>query len=217
MMDDRQPFSRDPLPASGNGGRRSGRRPNEAAIFTAALTAFSERGFNGASMRDIATRAGTSLSNLYNYVPGKSNLLADVLKRANDNLLAALGDGLEGASTPTDRLRAAVQTYVLWSARNQMAGTVAVGEFRYLAGADRDAVVAARDRTQNLFTEIVLHGVELGEFGTSHPREAARNIVLLCSAFATWYRAEGSKTPEQMARTQSRLALAMVEADARRA
>ncbi|GAB2740200.1 hypothetical protein GCM10027273_18660 [Nocardioides pakistanensis] len=163
-------------------------------------------------MREIATRAGTSLSNLYNYVPGKAHLLAHVLKRANDNLLQELEEALREVETPTDRLRAVVSSYILWSARNQMAGTVAVGEFRYLTGLQRDEVVGARDRTQRMFTEIVLDGVEAGEFGTPHPHDAGRNIVLLCSAFATWFRAGGGRSVEEMAESQVRLALAMVEA-----
>ncbi|PXY37017.1 hypothetical protein BA062_15680 [Prauserella flavalba] len=181
-------------------------------MFSAALDAFSTNGFNGASMREIATRAGTSLSNLYNYVPAKADLLAHVLKRANDDLLAALRAALETAGDPaSDRLRAVVSAYVLWSARQQTAGVVAISEFRYLEGSLREAVVEARDRTQQLFTDIVESGVASGEFHTPYPHEAARNIVLLCAALANWYHADGRRTPEQIADEQAHLALAMVQ------
>jgi AcrR family transcriptional regulator len=189
------------------------RRPNEAAIFAAALEAFAELGFNGASMREIATRAGTALANLYNYVPGKADLLAHVLRRANDDLLSKLRGALDEAGPSAgEQLRVAVETYVLWSAANQTAGTIAMGEFRYLTGPQRRDVVSARDETQRLFTEIVEQGAANDEFATAHPRQAARNIVLLCSAFATWYRPDGASTPAQMAEVQGRLALGMVEA-----
>lgn len=200
----------DVIPARG---RRSGTRPNERAIFVAALNAFAEHGFYGASMRDIATRAQTSLSNLYNYVPAKADLLAQVLRRANDELLGELRDALDRSGpSAADQMRAVVKTYVLWSARNQTAGTVAMGEFRYLSGSQRREVVQARDQTQQLFTDIAVRGVERGEFETPYPQQAARNIVLLCSAFATWYRRGGGNTAEEMAEVQSRLALGMVEA-----
>jgi AcrR family transcriptional regulator len=192
---------------------KSRRRSNEEAIYAAALNAFAELGFNGASMRDIASRADTSLSNLYNYVPAKADLLAQVLRLANDALLSQLRDALKRSEPPaTEQMMAAVKTYVIWSARNQTAGTVAMGEFRYLSGAQRREVVQARDETQRLFTEIALRGVHEGVFKTPYPQQAARNIVLLCSAFATWYRPGGGSTPDEMAEVQSRLALAMVEA-----
>jgi TetR/AcrR family transcriptional regulator, cholesterol catabolism regulator len=194
---------------------RAGRRPNENAIFTAALEEFSAKGFNGASMRDIAGRAGTSLSNLYNYVPAKADLLAHVLQNANDDLRAELTTAVEAAgASAAERLDAAVRAYVLWSARRQTAGVVAMSEFRYLKGELRSQVVAARDATQDIFTGIVDHGAATGEFRTPHPHEAARNIVLLCAALATWYHPGGGKSPEQIALEQCRLALAMVEAAA---
>lgn len=189
------------------------RQPNREVIFAAALHAFAELGFNGASMRGIATRANTSLSNLYNYVPAKADLLAHVLRRANDELLDELREAMaHSGPTAAEQMRAVVTTYVLWSARNQTAGTVAMGEFRYLAGSQRREVVQSRDETQRLFTQIAVRGVEAREFKTPFPHEAARNIVLLCSAFATWYRPGGGSTPEEMAEVQSRLALGMVEA-----
>ncbi|SDG24596.1 TetR/AcrR family transcriptional regulator [Pseudonocardia oroxyli] len=63
----------------------TGRR-NEAAILNAAIQAFGSQGFNGASMRDVARGADTSLSNLYNYFPSKSKLLAEALRHANAEL-----------------------------------------------------------------------------------------------------------------------------------
>jgi AcrR family transcriptional regulator len=196
-----------------NGSRRVTRRPNEAAIFSAALEAFSSNGFNGASMRAIATRAGTSLSNLYNYVPAKAELLAQVLRHANDDLLASLNEALEAAGqTAGERLSAAVWAYVHWTARAQTAGQVALSEFRYLEGSLREGVVEARDRTERIFIDIVKAGTGSGDFGTPYPREAARNIVLLCAALATWYQAGGRQSPDRIADEQVRLALAMVEA-----
>jgi AcrR family transcriptional regulator len=191
------------------------KRANEAAIFAAALEAFGASGFNGASMRDIATRAGTSLSNLYNYVPAKADLLAGVLKRANDDLRASLEEALAAASEgAAERLVAVVRAYVLWSTRQRLAGVVALGEFRYLDGPQRAQVVDARDGTQQIFSSIVELGVQQGSFATPHPHEAARSIALLCAGLSTWYRSTGEKTADQLADEQAHIALAMVEARA---
>lgn len=192
---------------------RMPKRTNEAAIFAAALEAFGAHGFNGASMRDIAARAGTSLSNLYNYVPAKADLLASVLQRANDDLRSSLERAL--TATPDDaveRLTAVVRAYVLWSVRQQLAGVVALGEFRYLEGPLRGEVVKARDSTQQIVSSIVEQGVKSGAFRTPYPHEAARSIALLCAALSTWFRPTGEKTADQVADEQAHLALAMVQA-----
>ena len=49
-----------------------------AAILQAAVTLFSEKGFEAATMTEIATRSGTATGSLYRFFPSK-DLLADAL------------------------------------------------------------------------------------------------------------------------------------------
>ncbi|MCW2945119.1 MAG: TetR family transcriptional regulator [Actinoallomurus sp.] len=188
-------------------------RGNETAILTSALEAFGAEGFNGASMRDIARRAQTSLSNLYNYYPSKSHLLAEVLRQANAELLARTERAVAKAgNVPVARLRAAVKAYVGFVVDHQTAALVAISEFRYLAGEDREQVVQARDSTQSIFEKIVWQGVDSGDFATPYPEDAARNIVSMCSAISTWYHARGRLSGRALAEQHARYALALLEA-----
>jgi TetR/AcrR family transcriptional regulator, cholesterol catabolism regulator len=188
-------------------------RGNEAAILTAALDAFGAQGFNGASMREVAKGAGTSLSNLYNYFPSKSHLLAEVLRRANaelaDRLRAAVADAGDDA---TSRLREAVRAYVRFVVDQQLAMLVSTAEVRYLQGEDRERLVADRDRTQAILGDIVEQGIASGEFRTPHPADAARAILTMVNAVATWYRPDGRLSRGQLAEQHARYALALLEA-----
>lgn len=200
--------------APSNGTR--GRGAKLDAILAAALTAFAESGFNGASMRTIAGSAGTSLSNLYNYFPSKDDLLVAVLKDANADLLRRVRERVEAAGpTPEERLRSAVGAYVEFSTDHRLASIVAMSEFRYLEGERRAEVVAARDSTQQMFVDLVTEGVADGSFRTVHAREAARAILLLCSTVSTWYQPDGELTPEALAAQESDFAMALVEAGSR--
>lgn len=188
-------------------------RGNGAAILNAALAAFGEKGFNGASMRDIARGAETSLSNLYNYFPSKSHLLAALLRSANDELLNRTGAAVRGAEHgPVERLREAVKAYVGFVVDHQTAALVAISEVRYLEGEDRRQVVRARDSTQAIFGEIIAEGVAAGEFTTPYPDGAARNIVSMCSAISTWYHVDGPLSKDALADQHARYALALLEA-----
>lgn len=189
----------------------SGRR-NEAAILDAALTAFGEKGFNGASMRDIARGAQTSLSNLYNYFPSKARLLGALLQGANDELLSRTSTAVERAGgDPVARLREAVKAYVGFVVDHQVAALVAISEIRYLAGDERDQVVRARDNTQSIFGGIVAEGIATGAFATPHASDAARTIVSMCSAISTWYHEGGRLSKEALAEQHARYALALLE------
>ncbi|MCD2186995.1 TetR family transcriptional regulator [Actinomycetospora soli] len=188
-------------------------RGNEAAILNAALDAFGTHGFHGASMRDVAKRAGTSLSNLYNYVPSKSRLLAEVLRRANDELTARLHVALDDAGDDAaSRLRELVRAYVRFIVDHQVAMVVSTNEVRYLTGADRASLVAERDATQTLFEDVVRQGVADGTFATPYPDDAARTVLTALSAVSGWYRPDGRLSRGQLAEQQARYALALLEA-----
>ncbi len=188
-------------------------RGNEGAILNAALDAFGQQGFNGASMRDIARGANTSLSNLYNYYRSKSHLLTELLQRANDEQLTRTRDAVHAAGpTATERLRSAVKAYVGFVVDHQVAALVAISEIRYLSGADRERVVHARDATQAIFEEIVADGVAAQEFATPYPADAARNITAMCSALSTWYSPRGRLSKAQLTEEHARYALALLEA-----
>jgi AcrR family transcriptional regulator len=190
----------------------TGRR-NEAAILNAALAAFGAQGFNGASMRDIARLAATSLSNLYNYFPSKSHLLAEILRHANAELyrrvIAATADAGDEAAP---RLREAVRAYVGFVVDHQLAMLVSATEIRYLHGPQRDSLVEARDATQAIFEGIIADGTANGEFRTPYPEDAARSILSLCAAISMWYRPDGRLSRGQLAEQHARYALAIVEA-----
>ncbi|MGC9666160.1 TetR family transcriptional regulator [Planosporangium sp. 12N6] len=187
-------------------------RRNEVAILNAALTAFGEKGFYGASMRDVARGANTSLSNLYNYFPSKGRLLGALLRWANDELLARTRAAVENAGAdPVARLREAVRAYVGFVVDHQAAALVAISEIRYLEGEERDQVVHARDNTQAIFSTLVAEGVAAGEFATPYPEDAARSIVAMCSAISTWYREGGRLSKEALGERHARYALALLE------
>jgi AcrR family transcriptional regulator len=188
-------------------------RGNEAAILNAALDAFGAEGFNGASMRTVAKRAGTSLSNLYNYFPSKSRLLAEVLRHANDELSARIRRAVDDAGDSAGpRMREAVRAYVGFVVDHQVAMLVSTSEVRYLGGEDRDRLIAERDETQRIFERIVTQGVEDGEFRTPYPADAARAILSTVGAIAAWYRPEGRLSRGQLAEQHARYALALLEA-----
>ena len=72
-----------------------------ADIIQAAHTLFLERGYNGASMRQIAGRAGIALSGIYNHFAGKEAIFAAVFEERHPcwqvlpMLDAVQGDSLE--------------------------------------------------------------------------------------------------------------------------
>lgn len=59
-------------------------RPREAEILAAARHVFADKGFDGASMQDLARAVGMSVGNFYRYFPSKAAMVAAMIRRDLD-------------------------------------------------------------------------------------------------------------------------------------
>ena len=57
-------------------------------IVAAALRLFAEHGFDAVTVEEIAVAAGISLSTLFRHVPGKDELLVDVVRTGRARIVA---------------------------------------------------------------------------------------------------------------------------------
>jgi TetR/AcrR family transcriptional regulator, cholesterol catabolism regulator len=73
---------------------------------------FAERGFEGASIRDISRATGVSLSGLYYYFDSKQKLLYLIQNNTFTFVLARLQSRLPSASEPVARLRILVANHI---------------------------------------------------------------------------------------------------------
>ncbi len=89
-----------PLPAEPLGRRERERLARRQAMLDAALALFGEKGFDGATLDEIAERAEFGKGTLYNYFPGGKDELYHVLfeERVVNGLYSVVGDTL-----PEDR------------------------------------------------------------------------------------------------------------------
>jgi AcrR family transcriptional regulator len=166
--------------------------PAAAALMAAAVDVMAVHGYHGSSVRDIAAAAGTSPALLYHHFTTKHDLLATMLDRGLDVLIAATELALDLAGdAPPDRLRAVVAAHVRVHLDSQRESLLGNSELRSLEPAARALVVAKRDVQQRIFERVVRDGVRRGAFATALPAEAARFITSACTAVAGWYRPGG--------------------------
>ena len=113
-------------------------------ILGAACNVIARRGFQQASIREIASASGLSLAGLYHYVGGKDELLFLVLDRALDRLLAALDVAWRKTSTPAERLHALVDTHLDFASRDPHALKIINRDYDLLGEPHRSEVAAKR-------------------------------------------------------------------------
>lgn len=98
--------------------REEQREATRDRIVTAALAAFAEKGFRGASTRDIAQRAGTNQGLITYHFKSKDELWRAAADRIFGLLRERLAAQLEAADAgdPKERRREAIRAYVRFAA-----------------------------------------------------------------------------------------------------
>src|SRR5580658_3947575 len=76
-----------------------------AEILTHATEVFCEKGYEGASMRDLSRASGMSLAGLYYYFESKERLLFLIQKHTFTTIVQRLKARLEGVNDPEKRIR----------------------------------------------------------------------------------------------------------------
>ncbi|WP_224766357.1 TetR family transcriptional regulator [Nocardioides campestrisoli] len=164
-----------------------------------ALQSFTEKGFHGSSVRDIARRAGLSVPGLYHYYPSKQAMLSALFDLGMDDLLARSRVAREEGADTRERFVHLVEALSLFHAHRPELSFLGTSEMRALPTRDRRRHAEIRSQQQHMVDDEVELGVEEGVFTTSEPRGAARAVVTMCQGIARWYRPGGLYTPEQIA------------------
>jgi AcrR family transcriptional regulator len=179
-------------------------------IMAAGTSLFAERGYAAASMRELADRAGVSLSASYHHFPGKHDVLVAIMIEAMDRLEAAALEVLKRDLPPLKRLPQLVRAHVLIHLQVPDAARVADGELRSLDVQARREMVALRDRYESYFREALAEGVAEGSFssGLDVP-VTAMAIITMATSTLVWYRPDGRLSAEEVSDRLSASALAM--------
>lgn len=175
--------------------------------LSAALAAFLELGYHGATMRDIAGRAGLSVPGIYHHYASKQQMLVAILDvtmadlRSRSEAARAQGDGA------VQRFALLVECLALFHTHRRELGFVGASEMRSLLPPDRERVAAARRAQQRMVDDEVEQACDEGLFAVTRPREAGRAVVTMCTALPQWFDGRGPDSPEQVAQQYVEFAL----------
>jgi AcrR family transcriptional regulator len=114
------------------------------AIVAAAAHLYARRGFDGASIADLAKACGTSKSLVYHYFPAKDDILYEVMAAHLDALVDAAYDAMQAGSA-VERLRALTHAFMRLYVGAEDSHKVLLNELDNLP-AERRAEVVGKQR-----------------------------------------------------------------------
>jgi TetR/AcrR family transcriptional regulator, cholesterol catabolism regulator len=188
--------------------------PRLQLIREAARRHFTERGYEAASMREIADAAGIRISTLYFHCTTKEQLLFDLLLAELEEITAQLHERIAAAGpSSVDRLAAAISYHVQACATFTFGATVHQTDLRRLGRAHHRKIMLLRDTYEGIFRELVSQGITAGEFRQIDPKLITFSIVGTGLTVARWYRSQGPLTAQEIGTVYGDLFVRALRAD----
>ena len=155
-------------------------------LLEAAARVFTAEGYEGASMRRLASEAELSLSGVYHYVAGKEELLYWIQLNTFDSLLLGLQTSLEGVLDPRERLRTAVLNHLRHFGEHMAELKVCARELGVLQG---EAYQEVHDRRLAYFDALhaLVKGLEPKPEAPLDSWLATANLFGMLNWFYQWY------------------------------
>jgi AcrR family transcriptional regulator len=132
---------------------RHGRVPREVRerqIVELAEGLFSERGYQGASMDELARRAGVTKPVVYELFGSKDGLFRTCLERSAERLATVVAEAVRAESEPEARVRAGGLAFLRFAADNRVAWEL------MMEGRFSDVAIEVRRRQAALVHELLL-------------------------------------------------------------
>jgi AcrR family transcriptional regulator len=172
--------------------RRMSREEREATMLREAGVVFAARGYNAASMDEIAERVGVSKPMVYSYFGSKEQLYFAYIEDAGRDLLAGMVDAerAERDGSPEDRLRAGTRAFFSFVDAHRDGFAVLYSEMAASGGPFRREVNATRrqiaELVGRLFDEVAHRsGIDPESFGGIEPLALA--YVGAGESLANWW------------------------------
>jgi AcrR family transcriptional regulator len=187
------------------------RRARESSIIEATAKLFSQRGYQGTTMDDIAAAVKLNKGTLYHYFPGKAELLAQIYEESVDLVQTSFVKHAPGL-TPPERVSAIVADLVRAIERKPHHTTVYLQEMQWLdewlPRHQHSKLRQREDQIRNYVVDAIAAGMKSGEFNAPSAFLAAMAVMGMACWTYRWYRPSGEMSIDEIAAGFSDLVLA---------
>jgi AcrR family transcriptional regulator len=185
-----------------NANRRGAESPRAAELTEAAAAVFAEKGYHGATTRDIADRLGIRQASLYYYIPSKEEALSQVCKRGVAGFVEQATAIAARPVSASEKVRELIREHLLRIHDRPAFVRVFLRERHHLGPASRRDVGALSRTYERIVQDIIESGVASREFGRELvPRLVTLAILGVCNAASSWYGIEPDADVEKIAAT----------------
>lgn len=170
----------------GSDGARTAR-----AILQSSTRLFAARGYNAVSMRAIADSVDVQPAALYQYYPGKQQLLVDIMRGHMERLLEAWQSQHRPERDSAEALEQFARFHIRYHIERPDDVFISYMELRSLDEPGLKEISGLRHTYEAILKGILKRGMEAGAFAIADPHVVAMAILAMITGVNTWYRSGG--------------------------
>lgn len=197
------------------------RKPREqrwAELIQVATEVFYEKGYEAASLQDIADRLGMLKGSLYYYIQSKEDLLYEVVSTVHHEGLTIVRRLAEGPGGPLERLENVIRGHIEHTCRTLVPTAVFLHELSTLPEERRREVLGGDHTYQSVFRGLIEEAQRSGQVRQEvDPRLATLSILGSANWVYRWFQPSGAYPPEQIAAQFAEMSILGIASEAGRA
>ena len=165
-------------------------------IFDASVHLFLEKGFNEATMREIANAAGIGKSTLYDYFNSKDEILISYFENEIQKITERAQEIASQELDIVEKLRQIMQKHLEYLVDNKNFYLKLTIASQTLPLGSQEKIQAKRHAYQDMLRALIEEGIHNGELRPINPLLAARSVFNLLATAVFTSRPTG--TPDEM-------------------
>lgn len=174
-------------------------RDRHRKILETAARVICERGYEGASIQDIADACGLTKAGLYHYIRSKEHLLIEIMNYGMDVFEEQVLSQVVGIADPLERLRACMERNIRLVTRGWSKEiTIILHEHATLTGEARAQINARKKRYVRFLETSFAEAVRDGLIRPVHPKVAAFSFLGSVLWVYKWFRPDGAVPEDQL-------------------
>lgn len=163
------------------------------AIMNAAIHLFGSQGYNGTSMRDIASAVGVLPGSLYAHIRSKDMLLADIVADGMRRFRQAVEPIAHSGDSEIDRLRHMIVAHADVIADNPERAHVVFHQWRFLKTEQHEHAAARLRAYEDLFVTLVREGMADGKLRSDlNVRITMLSMLGALNSIPEWFSSQGT-------------------------
>ncbi len=184
----------------------------KGGILNVALRLFAEKGYAGASIRDIAQACNLKPASIYAHYASKEKLLAQLINLGHEEHFKMVNEAVvDSEPGPFSQLKAYVSGHVRFHAEFPMLATLVNHELHALSPEEVTTALKLREQATNLLMHILKRGQEQGDFATDYDHWlAGAAIGAMGMRVANWYSEQHEKSIDEIVDHYQRFACRLV-------